>query len=83
MNILAAVLILAVIPLVVHAVIAGVSYLGSRSPGERPAEYILGDPWTAAPVLWSATDEVINNGHHNQSPEGTSDVIGGRAYGSF
>lgn len=85
MNILAAVLVLAVIPLVIHAVVAGLSYLGERSPGERPAPYTLGEPWTAPPVLWSATDEqIVSPGaHHDQTTGHTSDVIGGRAYGSF
>ncbi|MCM6777674.1 hypothetical protein NDR87_29540 [Nocardia sp. CDC159] len=92
MSILETVLIFVGIPLVIYAVIAGLSYLGKPLPGEKPVHYNLGDKWTADPVLWSATDEVTGSGHGHADPAHGShaaiesarvDLIGGRASGKF
>ncbi len=68
-SILETVLIFLGIPLVVYGAIAGLSYLGKPLPGEKPSHYDLGQQWTAAPVLWSATDEVTNAFHHERAEE--------------
>ncbi|WP_024803205.1 hypothetical protein [Nocardia sp. BMG51109] len=97
MSILETALIFVGIPLVIYAVIAGLSYLGKPLPGEKPVHYNLGDKWTADPVLWSATDEVTAFGHHvDETSHGSTshgghaaiesagaDLIGGRASGTF
>ncbi|NKY49182.1 aa3-type cytochrome oxidase subunit CtaJ [Nocardia vermiculata] len=91
MSILETVLIFLGIPLVIYAVIAGLSFLGKPLPGEKPVHYDLGKKWTSAPVLWSATDEVTlsvaqaahaSHGHHAAIESG-ADLIGGRASGKF
>ncbi|MFC8042761.1 hypothetical protein [Nocardia sp. NPDC057353] len=82
MSILETVLIFGGIPLVIYGAIAGLSYLGKPLPGEKPAHYELGQPWTQDPVLWSATDEVIGHGHHG-GHGATAELIGGRASGKF
>lgn len=91
MSILETVLIFVGIPLVIYGVIAGLSFLGKPLAGEKPAHYDLGQQWTAAPVLWSATDEVTGSGHHDSGSHGShaaiesadADLIGGRASGKF
>ncbi len=91
-SILETVLIFVGIPLVIYAVIAGLSYLGKPLPGEKPVHFNLGDKWTADPVLWSATDEVTKFGHdisagshgsHAAIESAASELIGGRASGKF
>jgi len=89
-SILETVLIFLGIPLVIYAAIAGLSYLGKPLPGEKPVHFDLGQKWTHAPVLWSATDEVIGNGHHaavshggHAAIESAQELIGGRASGKF
>lgn len=82
MSILETVLIFGGIPLVIYGAIAGLSYLGKPLPGEKPAHYELGQPWTQDPVLWSATDEVIGHGHHG-GHGAAAELIGGRASGKF
>ncbi|WP_405161649.1 hypothetical protein OG203_35790 [Nocardia sp. NBC_01499] len=93
MSILETVLVFLGIPLVVYGAIAGLTYLGKPLAGEKPVHYDLGQQWTAAPVLWSATDEVTSTGHHNaaESSHGhhaaieanQAELIGGRASGKF
>ncbi|KAA8887587.1 hypothetical protein F3087_18155 [Nocardia colli] len=93
MSILETVLVFLGIPLVIYLAIAGLSYLGKPLAGEKPAHYDLGQQWTAAPVLWSATDEVTSTGHHDSAGsshghhaaiEATkAELIGGRASGKF
>ncbi|ATL66455.1 aa3-type cytochrome oxidase subunit CtaJ [Nocardia terpenica] len=92
MSILETVLIFVGIPLVIYAVIAGLSFLGKPLPGEKPVHYNLGDKWAADPVLWSATDEVTATGHdvtesshgsHAAIESARTDLIGGRASGKF
>ncbi|MGY2062427.1 aa3-type cytochrome oxidase subunit CtaJ [Nocardia gipuzkoensis] len=87
MSILETVLIFVGIPLVIYAVIAGLSFLGKPLPGEKPVHYSLPDTWTADPVLWSATDEVTTtaggHGNHAAIESAQADLIGGRASGKF
>ena len=92
MSILETVLVFLGIPLVIYAVIAGLSFLGKPLPGEKPVHYDLGNKWTAAPVLWSATDEVTvfghnvaeaSHGHHAAIESTGADLIGGRVSGKF
>ncbi|MET9027511.1 MULTISPECIES: aa3-type cytochrome oxidase subunit CtaJ [Nocardia] len=92
MSILETVLIFAGIPLVIYGIIAGLSFLGKPLPGEKPVHFALGQKWTASPVLWSATEEVIGSGHHfaetpheqHAAIESTAvELIGGRASGRF
>ncbi|TQM25532.1 hypothetical protein [Nocardia bhagyanarayanae] len=92
MSILETVLIFVGIPLVIYAAIAGLSFLGKPLPGEKPVHFELGQKWTAAPVLWSATDEVTGHGHHDTAQSHGShaaiesaqvELIGGRASGKF
>ncbi|WP_227999190.1 aa3-type cytochrome oxidase subunit CtaJ [Nocardia australiensis] len=92
MSILETVLIFAGIPLVIYGAIAGLSYLGKPLAGEKPVHYDLGQKWTQPPVLWSATDEVTSQGHHDiATPHGShaaiesaaAELIGGRASGKF
>ncbi|MFF0492878.1 aa3-type cytochrome oxidase subunit CtaJ [Nocardia sp. NPDC003482] len=90
MSILETVLIFVGIPLVIYAVIAGLSFLGKPLPGEKPVHYNLGDKWTSEPVLWSATDEVTATGHghtshgsHAAIESAEANLIGGRASGKF
>ncbi len=68
-SILETVLIFGGIPLVIYGAIAGLSYLGKPLAGEKPAHYDLGQQWTSAPVLWSATDEVTSAVHHERAEE--------------
>ncbi|MBO0854343.1 MAG: hypothetical protein J2P18_11295 [Nocardia sp.] len=87
MSILETVLIFLGIPLVIYAIIAGLSFLGSPYPGKKPAHYELGQKWDSAPLLWSATDELTVPahlaGHHGASESAGADLIGGRASGKF
>jgi len=52
--------------------------------GDRPAGYTLSRPWTHAPILWAATDEVVPDGGHRDpgSPEGRN-VVGGGVSGRW
>ncbi|WP_069166974.1 aa3-type cytochrome oxidase subunit CtaJ [Nocardia altamirensis] len=91
MSILETVLIFLGIPLVIYGAIAGLSYLGKPYAGDKPAHFDLGQQWTQAPVLWSATDEVTSTGHHEAASHGhhaaieanQAELIGGRASGKF
>jgi hypothetical protein len=50
--------------------------------GPHPATYKMSEPWTHAPILWAATDEVFGHGGH--SSHGTSEVsVGGGASGNW
>jgi hypothetical protein len=77
-------LIFAGIPVLVTTVIASVSVLtAAKKP--RPPEYRVGQPWTLAPLMWTASDEVVpRGGGHAHVGEGDSDnLIGGIAHGQF
>jgi hypothetical protein len=62
-------------------VILLVALIWSRK-GPHPATYQMSEPWTHAPILWAATDEVFGHGAH--SGHGTSEVsVGGGASGNW
>jgi hypothetical protein len=83
-SILETVLVFVGIPVVVTAVIAGLSYLGKPYAGKRLPHYQLGEEWTHQPVLWTAVDEVTlpahAAAHHADAP---AELIGGRAHGAW
>ncbi|MEU1956313.1 hypothetical protein ACH474_13235 [Nocardia rhamnosiphila] len=97
MSILETVAIFAGIPLGIYLIIAGLSYLGKPLPGEKPVHFDMSKKWTAAPVLWSATDEVTGPGHSYDAGESShgshvafdaleapkAELIGGRASGKY
>ncbi len=87
MSILETVLIYVGIPVLVFAILAGLTFALSKGPiaGKHPAHYQLGERWTHAPVLWSAVDEVTTSGHHGGHAALTSgaELIGGRANGRW
>ena len=49
--------------------------------GNHPRTYTLSEPWTHAPILWSATDEVVPGGHHGHGAPEFS--VGGGASGKW
>ena len=63
-------------------VVAGLIALIYFRKGNRPATYTLAQPWTGAPILWSATDEVIPAGHPH-GHEGAVLSVGGGARGGW
>ncbi|MBJ8342377.1 hypothetical protein JGU71_26140 [Antrihabitans sp. YC3-6] len=86
MSILETTLIFGGIPLLVIAVVGGLSYLSNPIPGKHPEHYDLGKSWTHAPVLWSATDEVTSHGHHGGHAAiaaAPADLIGGKGSGKW
>lgn len=86
MSILETTLIFVGIPVVITAILAGLSYLAPRAAGETPAHYSLDKEWNHKPVLWSAVDEVTTRpGHHggHAEIEGSADLIGGSASGRW
>jgi hypothetical protein len=60
------------IPLLLLVVL--VALIWSRK-GPHPATYKMSEPWTHAPILWAATDEVFGSGHG--APAGEFSVGGG------
>lgn len=86
-SILETVLIFVGIPVVVIALVGAIAMRGKPVAGTRPARYNLGEQWTHAPMLWSATDEVTTAGHHGGGhaaiEAGSTDLIGGRAHGRW
>lgn len=88
MSILETTLIFVGIPLLIILVFAGVSYFEPRSAGPLPSdnEYVLGQKWEHAPLLWSATDESTHPGHHAHHGHAAGDpveLIGGTASGKW
>ncbi|MGL6233801.1 MAG: aa3-type cytochrome oxidase subunit CtaJ [Segniliparus sp.] len=67
------------LPLVVIAVVAVLSYFLAKDRA-RPAQYRLGEPWTAGTVLWSAVDEIGHGGSHG---EAHGDVVGKAVSGEW
>jgi len=62
-------------------VIVLVAMIWSRK-GPHPATYKMSEPWTHAPILWAATDEVFGHGAH--SGHSTSEIsVGGGASGKW
>ncbi|GAA4475511.1 hypothetical protein GCM10023094_13100 [Rhodococcus olei] len=87
MSILETTLIFVGIPVVVTAIIAGLSYLAKPVAGDTPEHYSLDKEWTHKPVLWSAVDEVTtrpgHHGGHAAIEAGSADLIGGSASGRW
>lgn len=50
--------------------------------GNHPKTYSLSEPWTHAPVLWTATDEAIP-GHGGHGGHGDELTVGGGASGKW
>ncbi len=48
-------------------VVVGVMVLIYLRTRKRQETYNLSEPWTGAPILWSATDEVIPGDGHGQA----------------
>ncbi|NTY63162.1 aa3-type cytochrome oxidase subunit CtaJ [Mycolicibacterium sphagni] len=67
------------IPFGLAAVLALLIFPGK---GKRAATYKLSEPWTHAPILWAAVDEVVpDGGHHGH---GAAEVtVGGGASGKW
>ena len=64
-------------------VIVLVALIWSRK-GAHPATYKLSEPWTHAPILWAATDEVVGNDHDAHGGDSTSEFsVGGGASGKW
>ena len=52
--------------------------------GPHPATYKMSEPWTHAPILWAATDEVLGDGHDAHAGHGASEFsVGGGASGKW
>ncbi|QBJ95075.1 hypothetical protein ERC79_03175 [Rhodococcus sp. ABRD24] len=83
MSILETSLIFGGIPVLVIAIIGGLSFMGKKLPGTVPPEFHLGEKWTHKPVLWSAVDEVTTHGHHAGHVAAPADLIGGSASGKW
>jgi hypothetical protein len=67
------------IPLALVAVLAVLIFPGK---GRHPATYKLSEPWTHAPILWAAVDEVVPDG--GQHGHGAAEVsVGGGASGKW
>ena len=52
-----------------------------RHKGPHPATYKLSDPWTHPPILWAATEEKVDGGHHGHDAAEFS--VGGGASGKW
>lgn len=71
---------------ILAAVVVALVVLIYRRMGKRPVAYTLAQPWTYAPILWAAVDEVVPGGHgHGDSHgEGADAVnVGGGASGRW
>ncbi|WP_343600455.1 hypothetical protein [Mycobacterium sp.] len=63
------------IPLLLVIVLATLIW---SHPGPHPATYTMSEPWTHPPILWSAVDENVGDGH------GPSEFsVGGGASGTW
>ncbi|MBY6349629.1 aa3-type cytochrome oxidase subunit CtaJ [Rhodococcoides corynebacterioides] len=91
MSILETTVIFGLIPLAIFLALYVFAKITSRAPAPRPAPYRLGQTWTHAPVLWTATDEVTPYTHqagaahsgHAELTAGSQALIGGRASGKW
>jgi hypothetical protein len=64
------------------ALVAVLSLLIFPGKGNHPATYQLSEPWTHAPILWAAVDEVVpGGGHHGHGADDVS--VGGGASGKW
>ena len=57
--------------------VAALVFLIYRRAGDRQVEYTLSQPWTHAPILWAAVDEVVPGGGHHGGHGGELTVGGG------
>jgi hypothetical protein len=63
-------------------IVAALVFLLYRRTGGNKVEYTLSQPWTHAPILWAAVDEVVpGGGHHGDHSEGVT--VGGGASGRW
>ena len=63
-------------------IVAALVFLIYRRKGDRPVQYTLSQPWTHAPILWAAVDEVVPGaGHHGSHGEAVN--VGGGASGRW
>ncbi len=66
--------------------VAALVFLIYRRKGDQPVEYTLSQPWTNAPILWAAVDEVVpGGGHHGSHHSGPTENVhvGGGASGKW
>lgn len=66
------------IPLLLVVVLAALIW---RHKGPHPETFKMSEPWTHAPILWAATDEVVGSGHHGHGEPEFS--VGGGASGKW
>lgn len=65
------------IPLLLTAVLAALIW---RHKGPHPVSYKMSEPWTHAPILWAATEEIVGDAHGHGAGELT---VGGGASGKW
>ena len=68
------------IPLLLVVVLAGLIW--SRR-GPHPATYKMSEPWTHSPILWAATDEVVDNAPGGHGHGAAEFSVGGGASGTW
>jgi hypothetical protein len=77
-NLLQTILVLAVIPLAIYALVA---MLTMRDKVSKPARYRSGQEWDYEPVWWTANPAGVGIGHgagrHAQAEPASRDVKGG------
>lgn len=66
-------------------IVAALVFLIYRRKGDSQAVYTLSQPWTHAPILWAAVDEVVPGGSHGGHHGGHGDDVnvGGGASGRW
>ena len=65
------------VPLLIVAILAALIWSGKN---RHPATYKMSKPWTHDPILWSAVDERVGDGHGHGSEEFK---VGGGASGKW
>lgn len=58
-------------------IVAALVFLIYRRKGDGQAAYRLSQPWSHAPILWAAVDEVVPGGGHHGGHHGDVNVGGG------
>lgn len=64
-------------------VVIGLIALVYSRKGKGPATYTPDQPWTGAPILWAATDEVVHSGHGTGHHSEDALSVGGGASGRW
>lgn len=82
MSILETIAIFVGIPVLAYAVISLVGINVARAGNKQVAEYRLGQEWTGAPILWTATDDVLHGDHSSHGRHSTPS-IGASAHGTW